>query len=106
MLRIAKRREIGVIAGPIDGVADGGDRAQDEQRPADAVHLRQQWVLRAAQNRAGDGQRLEPEATRRDEKQRADRKSARQYQGKHGERRRRRHPGLQQEGEKERAASR
>jgi len=45
VLGVAQRREIGVIARPIEGLADRSDHASREQHGADAVNLREQRKL-------------------------------------------------------------
>jgi hypothetical protein len=78
MLGITQGRKVGVIGRPIERVADRGDRAQHDQAHADAIDLRQQWILQAGCDRAGNQQRFHPEALGKDQHARADEEAAEQ----------------------------
>jgi hypothetical protein len=45
VLGVAERREIGVVAGPVQSLAERGDQAGHEQGEADAVNLGQHRKL-------------------------------------------------------------
>jgi hypothetical protein len=105
VMGIAERGEIGVVGGPIEGVANRGERAPGEQLPADAVDLGKQRKLQGGQQGAGDDERPQPEAPRRHKHQRPDREAAGNDQRDRGEHHRCRHAAAQQVRRKERPAA-
>jgi hypothetical protein len=86
-------------------VAVRGERTPGEQRPANAVDLGKRRKLQGRQHSAGDDQWSQPEAPRRREHQRPDRKAAGNDQCDRGEHNLGGHAGAQQIRRKERAAA-
>ena len=73
---VAERREIGVICGPIQHVADRGEHDQRHQHHADAVHLRNESVLQGAKQRPGNEHRTQSPAWRNSDYEGTKRKAA------------------------------
>ena len=96
MLVIAERREISVVARPVERVAERGDEAQHEQTWTDAVHSGKQRILQSGETRAGDDQRPHAETDgerhhdRPDDEARGEDQRERGEHGSDGE------PGLEQ----------
>src|SRR5262249_2118853 len=105
MLQIAERCEVGMIASPIESIADRRDGAKHEESGADAVHLGEQRILQGPRDRTRDDERPQPKTSCEHQHARADREASEKDEREGGEYRGRRHAGFQQENCKESSAA-
>jgi len=103
MIRVAQRGEVGMVASPVQGIRR--NRAEREQLPSNAAHLREQRILQPGHHRACDDKRFQPEAPGRHKDEGTDHKPAGENEHQYRERGGRRDAGAKQIHSKERAAA-